>query len=369
MSGNWLDLSATSNRYIQTYMKGFLDMSGGNLLLRNNNIIVQTGDISLGGRLFVKQDVSINGNLYAKGTILFDPSSSTSILGTAIVNTINVGGIINQAIYSLSAGVVYVPTDPAELLYLSQYIYYAPQQLYSSTGTGTLVLGNAALTGYTTTTVVLGDAQVYGNAYFSGTTFSSPNMKTVNFGSATIGAGSASLSNLFVTSDVSINGRLILASDVSMGGNLSLRGNLILQNGAITMGYSTVPTPTSTQVGYMNNVVATTTGPFNSTGATVLGSTSLTGIYILNCTLNITLSVAVGNVTLTLTPAGSATINGQASAFSFTSYIGVISSAVTIPISCNLYMPSGASISGTLKSYGTTTIAVTASNFSFIRMA
>jgi translation initiation factor 1 (eIF-1/SUI1) len=59
MSGNWLDASATSNRYIQTYVKGFVDISGGNLLLRpgNNHIIVQGGDISLNGRLFIGTSV------------------------------------------------------------------------------------------------------------------------------------------------------------------------------------------------------------------------------------------------------------------------------------------------------------------------
>jgi predicted acyltransferase (DUF342 family) len=214
-------------------MRGFLDMSGGNLLLRNNNIIVKTGDISLGGRLLVSQDVSINGNLFAKGTILFDPLSSTNILGTAIVNTINVGGIINQGTYSLSGGIIYIPTNPEAVMFLSQNISYTPGQLYSSTGTGVLALGNVALNGYTTTTVVLGDLQGYGNAYFSGNTFSAPNMKTINFGSAAIGAASASLSKLFVTSDVSVNGRLFVESDISMGGNLTVRGNLIVQNGAV----------------------------------------------------------------------------------------------------------------------------------------
>ena len=36
--GNWLDVSSTSNLQIQTYLYGFMDMSGGNLILRNNNI-------------------------------------------------------------------------------------------------------------------------------------------------------------------------------------------------------------------------------------------------------------------------------------------------------------------------------------------
>ena len=129
MSGNWLDLSSSSNRYIQTYMKGFLDMSGGNLLLRNNNIIVAAGDISLNGRMFVGNDASLsgrlfvskdlslnsklfvggdtsmNGNVYARGTIITDASSYTDVKGTFLVeNNVNVTGIINQSTINLSGG-------------------------------------------------------------------------------------------------------------------------------------------------------------------------------------------------------------------------------------------------------------------------
>jgi len=75
MSGNWLDVSSTSgNRFLSTYVKGFVDVSGGNVLLRagptnNNHLILQGGDISLNGRLFVTKDASLNGNVYVKGNI------------------------------------------------------------------------------------------------------------------------------------------------------------------------------------------------------------------------------------------------------------------------------------------------------------
>jgi hypothetical protein len=66
---NWLDLSGTSNRYVQMYVKGFVDVSGGNITLRpgitnNNHLIVQGGDISLNGRLFVSNDAGFGGNLH-----------------------------------------------------------------------------------------------------------------------------------------------------------------------------------------------------------------------------------------------------------------------------------------------------------------
>lgn len=106
---NWLDLSSTSNRYIQTYYKGFVDISGGPLYVRNNTLYVQAGDISLngrlfgagdvslnsrlyvgsdvslGGRLFVKGDVSMNGNVFVTTQISTD--NSTKVATTAFVAT------------------------------------------------------------------------------------------------------------------------------------------------------------------------------------------------------------------------------------------------------------------------------------------
>ena len=83
---NWLDLSSTSNRYIQTYIKGFVDISGGNLILRNNNLYVQGGDTSLNGNLYVAKksvlngDVSLNGNLsLGKNSIIQFPVASVNV--------------------------------------------------------------------------------------------------------------------------------------------------------------------------------------------------------------------------------------------------------------------------------------------------
>ena len=68
----WLDLSGSSNRYRQMYIKGFLDISGGNLILRNNHLHVLSGDASFGNNIYVTntaninkivvKDISVNGN-------------------------------------------------------------------------------------------------------------------------------------------------------------------------------------------------------------------------------------------------------------------------------------------------------------------
>jgi len=71
---NWLDASSTSNKYRQMYIKGFLDVSGGNLTLRNNHLFVKAGDASL------------NGNLYVK---------NTAILEKLVVNDLSLNGVLN----------------------------------------------------------------------------------------------------------------------------------------------------------------------------------------------------------------------------------------------------------------------------------
>ena len=70
---NWLDASSTSNKHRQTYVKGFLDISGGNLILRNNHLFIKQGDASFNNNIYVNNtafiknlvisgDLSMNGN-------------------------------------------------------------------------------------------------------------------------------------------------------------------------------------------------------------------------------------------------------------------------------------------------------------------
>ncbi|MGA1047829.1 MAG: hypothetical protein ACO3UU_07450, partial [Minisyncoccia bacterium] len=48
---NWLDLSHSSNLLKQAYIKGFVDISGGDLINRN-------------GKLLIQSDASLNSNVY-----------------------------------------------------------------------------------------------------------------------------------------------------------------------------------------------------------------------------------------------------------------------------------------------------------------
>jgi hypothetical protein len=102
--GNWLDVSSTSNSLIQTYVYGFVDMSGGNLILRNNNIYVNTGDVSLGGRIFTNSDANFNSRLLVGsdvsigGRLFVNGSQFTGAVGSAFTTDISTNArlFVNQ---------------------------------------------------------------------------------------------------------------------------------------------------------------------------------------------------------------------------------------------------------------------------------
>jgi hypothetical protein len=117
----WLDLSANSNIFNQTYVNNFIDLSG-DLVIRNNGALIIGGDASLnqlvasgtststvvndltlnsklliGGNILTNGSVSIGGDLSLNGKISGAFSSSLIIPSTAVsgyVVTTNVSDII-----------------------------------------------------------------------------------------------------------------------------------------------------------------------------------------------------------------------------------------------------------------------------------
>ena len=78
---SWLDLSSTSNRFIRMYVQGFVDISGGNLIVRNNDVsfnnrLVVGSDITTNKRLFTVGDASLNGNLF----VAYDTSLNSRLV-------------------------------------------------------------------------------------------------------------------------------------------------------------------------------------------------------------------------------------------------------------------------------------------------
>ena len=60
---NWLDLSSSSNLFKAAYVKGFVDISGGDLITRN-------------GKLLINNDSSLNSNVYVGNKLLVGVETS-----------------------------------------------------------------------------------------------------------------------------------------------------------------------------------------------------------------------------------------------------------------------------------------------------
>ncbi len=58
---SWLSFESISNKFKQTYLKGFLDVSG--------DLTVREGDVSMNQRLYVHGDVSMNQRLEINGDV------------------------------------------------------------------------------------------------------------------------------------------------------------------------------------------------------------------------------------------------------------------------------------------------------------
>lgn len=85
----WPTSAFTSNRLLNTYIKGFVDVSGGDLILRNGDIIaneqlVVHGDVSLNNHVTISktltaENIILNGNTPQQAT-------STGTIGQIIVD-------------------------------------------------------------------------------------------------------------------------------------------------------------------------------------------------------------------------------------------------------------------------------------------
>jgi len=193
---NWLDLSnaTTTNLFVRTYVQGFVDISGGNLIVRNNNLYLTGGDSSLNGRLLVGGDASLNSRLYVGSDVSF--GGRIYAVGDVSLNSrLNVG------------------SDAS----FGGRLFLNSNSLYVN---GTLFTGG---TNYFTSDVSMTQRLYVGT--------------DVSMGGRLFVTGDASLNNrLFVTGDTSLNSRLFVGNDVSMGGRLfvtrdiSMNGNFYGNN-------------------------------------------------------------------------------------------------------------------------------------------
>jgi len=297
----WLQVSH-ANRYNQMYIKGFLDISGGNLILRNNNLLIKTGDASMNGNLYVGRtaflqntvclgDLSINGNI--SGT--FKPNS---IDPTAIIGGIpEATGIFSQDV-SMNHG-LYVQRTTT----LNGNLAVSGKSVFSKD-----ISLNANL--YSTAVFENGVSLASKYAALSGATFT---------GTTTI--PTANIQTLRISGDASMNGNVFVGAALYEGGVALAAKYATLASPTFT-GVPMAPTPdfasSNTQVATTSFVKSQLVGYVTLQAPSFLGSITTPKLFATNdASLNARLFVN-GDVSMngllrvgkTLTVAGDVTANG-----------------------------------------------------------
>ena len=211
---NWLDASSSSNKYRQMYIKGFLDVSGGNIILRNNHLLINSGDASLNGKLFASKDASFNSNLRVGDTATIKTlfvTGDVSMNGNVFINFKNssispdaiIGGIpASTGTFDVDLSLnkrlsVQGDITARANLYVNSSIYengvelinkYAP--IGAPTFTGTTTLSSASISN---NLLVSKDASLNGNLYVVGDATFTNRM----FVGSTISEGGILLSNKY----------------------------------------------------------------------------------------------------------------------------------------------------------------------------
>ena len=262
----WLN-DASSNRYIQTYMKGYLDISGGPLILRNAGILGLSGDSSFNNNVTVGKRLAVGKQLDSTYLYALDVSgpmnfgrSDSSFGGNVTINTnLAMGGLIQQNVSSINTYNQQMISVPYSAFVGSGFAYLGSSNTFASINTfqadtsfsrlfttaDASLGGNLFVNSYTTFNndvsanaemLVGGDASLNGRLFVAADV--SMNRRLFLGGDVSLG------SRLFVTSDISANSRLFVNSDVSLGGRLFVSNGLTITDATSVMPSATYGTLT-----------------------------------------------------------------------------------------------------------------------------
>jgi cytoskeletal protein CcmA (bactofilin family) len=251
----WLSLSNTTNIFRQSYVSGFIDVSGNTLLRSNTNITgnlagggftILTKDVSMNSRLFVVGDVSMNRRLFVTGSVTANYPTG-SIPSTAFIGPFNtvfssdiVGGnrlfISNDVSLNGRISVGRDVSMNSNLQILSGNLSFGGSNNImninnSSININSDVSMNSRLFA---ANIVTNNTILSGNSVIAGALNSTGNLTVNNI---------LSVTNLSVfNGDVSMNGNLQIngftrfVGDVSMNSLLSVTGNIYTTQNVIVNG-------------------------------------------------------------------------------------------------------------------------------------
>ena len=252
-----------ANRQKDTFIHGFLDISG--------NTIITNGDVSIStGNLITNYDASINGNVTIGKTLTttsFINTYDASINGNVTIGkTLTTTSFINTYDASINGNLT-IGKDILINGNLSVKQYQAQSVINTTTTNYQLIISeDISLNGRL---FVSNDASFNGNCYVK--TRLAVGTTTPQY---TLDISSASTQPFrvgIVSEDLSLNGRLFVRGDASLNGNLTLanKGNLVIQNNSFARTFS--PNSANANTGLTWN---TTVG-----GDTINWSASASSVY------------------------------------------------------------------------------------------
>jgi len=270
----WLTNLTTSNFLKPTYVNGFLDVSGGDILSRAGNLHLLDGDATLNRRLLVGEDASFGGDVYiAKdiiihGNLSVDKYKTNAVITTIATNVfslnedislngnISVSGnvnfpnnsIPNSAIIGGGFGGAFFTNTEAKFIAAGSKVSMNLDNITADTLglVGTLSVSKAFGVGVTnpqypidvgTGGVGCGRYVQFGDIPLSATTAPTPVRTNIILGTfnellTTIAADTSLNGRLFVSEDASLNGRLYVGGDASLGGRLFIGSNSVFRGDA-----------------------------------------------------------------------------------------------------------------------------------------
>jgi len=266
----WLTNLTTSNFLKPTYVNGFLDVSGGDMVNRSGNLYLLGGDANLNKRLLVTGDASFGGNVYiAKditihGNLTVDQYKTNAVISTIATNVfsltedislngnLSVSGTLkfpnnsipNSAIVGGGGGGAFFTNTQAKFIAAGSKVSMNLDNITADTLdlVGTLSVSKAFGVGVTnpqypidvgTGGVGCGRYVQFGDVPLSATTAPTPVVTNIILGTfndllTTIAADTSLNGRLFVSADSSLNGRLFVGGDASLGGRLYVGSTFLL---------------------------------------------------------------------------------------------------------------------------------------------
>ena len=215
--GDWL-YNKVANRHVQTYVKGFVDVSGGDMILRNGNLNV-AGRSDLSGDTVMHQNANVRGLIKQSDTIIEGGFIYKEVIDPAIQDSIDEVNAIKDSLGEF----IFVDIVDPSLIYIG-----GAANVISIRGDASI--NNALSVGDTVnmdnTLLVDGDVSMNSELSVGGAV----NMDSTLSIQGDVSGNVSMTSTLLIQGDVSMNSELLVEGDVSMNSKLLVEGDVSMND-------------------------------------------------------------------------------------------------------------------------------------------